>query len=393
MPLQSLFSQRLFQTMPRLLILLAASAVAEPQVLLREFQAWSVQHAKAYASDEQWQRAFSNYAENDKAITMFNADVTDPAEYDHTRFSDLSGKEFRGIYLPKVMYANEGRKDGELAEIASTDPPESIDWRNEGAVTPVKDQAACGSCWAESAVGNMESVWYLAHKDSLKEPMPLSVQQVLECDANDDACYGGYPKGAYQYVIKHGGLATMANYPYMEGGQAAKSVHDICLANQTFNETCGDGLCDDPPLTSWCDLTCSEKSKASFAKFSTWKALPTNEDQIAVYLAQNGPVSVGLDASGGVLGILFPWLQFYKKGVASPSRCQSKFDKIDHGVLLAGYGEDGGKKYWLVKNSWGSKWGEEGYFRLLRGEAKCGINLMATAAIADAGAFAGEIVV
>merc|ERR1719230_1043750 len=108
--------------------------------------------------------------------------------------------------------------------------PEAVDWRDHGAVTPVKDQSACGSCWAESAVGNIESRWFLARNASgLKAPVSLSVQQVIECDAHDDACYGGYPKGAYEYILEHGGLASEADYPYQVNGKT------ICLANQTYN--------------------------------------------------------------------------------------------------------------------------------------------------------------
>jgi len=297
------------------------------------------------------------------------------AEYGHTRFGDLHPWEFRHSHLPRSsMDAAEGLRGGERLDVADvpTDPPAAIDWRTEGAVTPVKDQASCGSCWAESAVSNIESAWYLSNKASMSAPVALSVEQVIECDAHDYACYGGYPKGAYQYTIEHGGLAADADYPYKVNG------HTICLANQTYNETCGDGICGDPPLTNSCDVRCSDTTHKAVAKISSWVALPSNEDQIASYLAAHGPVSIGIDASGGALGVLFPWLQFYKRGIANPGRCTST---IDHGVLMVGYGEEGGKKYWTVKNSWGAKWGEEGYFRLVRGLAKCGITTMATSAI------------
>merc|ERR1712048_656334 len=225
-----------------------------------------------------------------------------------------------------------------------------------------------------------ESLWYLANKDKMKEPVPLSVEQVVECDAHDYACYGGYPKGAYQYVHEHGGLASEADYPYLPGGKT------ICLANQTYNQTCGDGMCDDPPLTNSCDVKCSDSKHKSVARIAAWKALPTDEDQIADFLVQNGPVSVGINAKGGFFGEFFPWLQFYKHGVANPRGCnKSTYASIDHGVLLVGYGEDAGNKYWTIKNSWGSKWGEQGYFRLQRGEGTCAINLMATSAVVAVG--------
>jgi len=209
-------------------------------------------------------------------------------------------------------------------------------------------------------VSNIESVWFLHNRATMAGPMQLSVQQVIECDAHDNACYGGYPKGAYEYVIERGGLAAEVAYPYSVDG------HTICLANQTYNETCGDGICDDPPLTSSCDERCSDRAQAHplVARIASWA----------------GPVSVGLDASGGGMGVLFPWLQFYKRGVANPSRCTSR---IDHGVLVVGYGEEDGARYWIIKNSWGIKWGEAGYFRLIRGAGKCGVATMATTAVVE----------
>jgi hypothetical protein len=124
-------------------------------------------------------------------------------------------------------------------------------------------------------------------------------------------------------------------------------------------------MCDDPPLTNWCDITCEHKKHKKVAKIDGWASLPEDEDDIAKILAKHGPMSVAIDASGGGMGFLFPWLKSYKKGVANPKNCPE--DALDHAVLLVGFGEDSGQKYWLIKNSWGSKFGENGYFRLLRG--------------------------
>merc|ERR1711964_695873 len=171
----------------------------------------------------------------------------------------------------------------------------------------------------------------------------------------DYACCGGYPSHAMKYIKEAGGLAAEEIYPYVTEG-----IHTICLANQTFNKTCGDGMCDDPPLTSWCDLKCSDQKKPKVAKIQGFQSIPTDETAIAAYLAAQAPISVGLDAAG-TFGILFPWLQFYKSGVANLRFCGNK--TINHAVLLTGFGTDSGKPYWSVKNSWGVKWGEDGYFR------------------------------
>jgi len=339
--------------------------------LPKDFLDWATEHGKEYVTDSEWEKALAAYVENTQIIRDLNA-MQDGAEYGHTRFSDLTGTDFAKKHLPaKRMDPDAGKGGGELPEPMGP-PPVSFDWRSSGAVTPVKDQSSCGSCWAESAVENIESAWYLANKKTLSAPVPLSVQEIIECDAYADACYGGFPKDAYRWVIQAGGMTSEAEYPYQVNGAT------ICLANQTFNQTCGDGMCEDPPLTSWCDLTCSSKKHKNTAQISSWRALPTDEDQLASYLAEHGPISVGIDASGR-FGLLFPWLQFYKRGIANPRRCTTK--NIDHAVLLVGFGEESGTKYWIVKNSWGAKWGEAGYFRLQRGESKCGINQMATTAI------------
>lgn len=347
--------------------------IAFAQAASEDFEAWVAERGKIYTTVQELDQARANFLANDKIIEKMNSDADDRAEYGHTHFSDLTFAEFRRIYLPvKSMDPIEGKRGGEILDPAtlSLDTPSAFDWRSSGAVTPVKNQGSCGSCWAESAVGNIESLWYIANRNTTKAPIPLSVEQVIECDEHDNACYGGYQKGAFQYVIEHGGLDSEESYPYIIKN------HVICLANQTFNETCGDGMCSDPPLTSFCDLQCRDKAHTSVAKIASWMALPADEGHIAAYLVQHGPVSVGINAAGWI--ILWPWLQHYKKGIANPRWCS---DSIDHGVLLVGFGEENGMKYWIVKNSWGPKWGEAGYFRMIRGVGKCAVALMATSAI------------
>lgn len=368
--------------------LLGCGVMAVPTWLPNEFQQWAKEHGKQYRSQQAWRQALGNYMSNEEVIKSLNSDPDDDAEYGHTRFSDMSPQEFQAKVFPATMDSAKGKQGGiRAAAQAVMDLPSAVDWRAKGAVTPVKDQTSCGSCWAESAVGNIESQWFIANNATMKAPVPLSVEEVIECDAHDDACYGGFPRGAFQYVIENGGLGAEADYPYDVDGNT------ICLANQTFNETCGDGICDDPPLTNWCDATCSAKKHKNVAKISSWKALPEDEDQIAAQVATGGPVSIGIDASGGVVGILFPWLQFYKKGVAKPKRCTKT---VDHAVLIVGYGEDNGQKYWTVKNSWGAKWGEDGYFRLFRGASLCGVDTMATTSVvnqADMATHVSDVVV
>lgn len=353
--------------------LLALNVLAAPENLPQEFIDWAAAHGKTYRTDDDWTNAYKSFAANERFIQELRE--MDEAEYGHNIFGDLTPQQFNARFSSKPMDAQIGKLGGNSPEfLAEEDMPDAVDWRESGAVTPVKDQQSCGSCWAESAVGAVESAWYLANKETMKAPVTLSTEQVIECDSHDNACYGGFPSGAFQYIKEHG-IASEADYPYNV------EHHTICLANQTFNETCGDGMCDDPPLTNYCDLSCSAKGHQPVAHVTSWVALPTAEDQIAAYLFQHGPVSVCLDASGKV-GAIIPWLQFYKHGIADPSfRCT---DTVNHAVLLVGYGTEDGKQYWSLKNSWGEKWGESGYFRLIRGEGRCGMNTIATAPVAKA---------
>jgi cathepsin F len=339
-----------------------------------EFHAWTAEHGKSYGSEQEEQQAYETFMANERIIEALNAEPSDGAVYGHTRFSDLTPAQFRQQYLgvPEASASDsyEQCQGGGTVPVPEG-PPASFDWRSQGAVGPVRDQGSCGSCWAESAVANIEGQMFLA---TGKPVVSLSTEQVIECDAHDYGCYGGWPSGAYQHVLEAGGLASKQDYDYRFEGKT------VCLANQTFNETCGDGMCDDPPLTNWCDVTCEQAKHEKVAKISGWASLPEDEDQLAAVLSKQGPISVAIDASGGGLSsILAPWLQFYKSGVARPKKCTQT---LDHAVLLVGYGEDNGDKYWLIKNSWGEKFGEDGgFFRLHRGDGTCGVNTCATTAL------------
>jgi len=359
---------------------IAAKAMASDHVS-DAFDRWAAQYGKVYGDEAVKQKALSAYMKSEEYINRLNQDEEDGAEYGHNEFSDLTPEDFWRRVSSIPMKPEEGHRGGipaKVSEEVMLATPESFDWRSKNAVTPVKDQSNCGSCWAESAVENLESVWFLSQqkKGLLGDqtgPVALSTEQIIECDEYDYACYGGYPSHAMKYIKEAGGLSSEADYPY------DMNEHTICLANQTFNQTCGDGMCDDPPLTNFCDLKCSDSKKTKVAKIKDFTSLPTNETAIAAYLATQAPISVGLDASGK-FGILFPWLQYYKKGVANPRFCTN--NTIDHAVLLTGFGTDSGTAYWSIKNSWGAKWGEDGYFRLVKGVGKCGINSMAVSAIA-----------
>ncbi|KAF9591097.1 hypothetical protein IFM89_001441 [Coptis chinensis] len=214
--------------------------------------------------------------------------------------------------------------------------PSSMDWRKKGAVTPIKDQGQCGSCWAFSTVASMEGITQLTTGTLIS----LSEQELVDCDVNgeDQGCEGGLMDDAFDFIVQNHGLATEGTYPY-------KAI----------------------------DGTCDKKKEASHAANITGhEDVPANDEKALLKAVANQPIAVAIDAGGSDF-------QFYSSGVFT-GECGTQ---LDHGVTAVGYGTaSDGTKYWLVKNSWGTAWGENGYIRMQRdigaAEGICGIAMMAS---------------
>jgi C1A family cysteine protease len=252
--------------------------------------------------------------------------------------------EFKRLYLgyrPELGSLPMSRPVKHCAEDVS--PNADIDWRSHGAVTAVKDQGQCGSCWAFSAVESVESAWFLS-----KGTLPiLSPQQVVSCDTKtgDEGCNGGWPEWAYEYIEKAGGLTTEALYPYTSGtsGETGKCKVRLpapvaSISNFVFAT---------PP----CNDTCKNQDEATLLK-----------------TLSTGPVSICVDAQA--------W-SAYIGGIMSSS-CSSAYDNIDHCVQLVGYSGSGVTPYWIVRNSWNTNWGEDGFMYLKYGQNLCGLADQAT---------------
>eukprot|EP00931_Biecheleriopsis_adriatica_P078734 TRINITY_DN52156_c0_g1_i1.p1 TRINITY_DN52156_c0_g1~~TRINITY_DN52156_c0_g1_i1.p1 ORF type:complete len:491 (-),score=131.68 TRINITY_DN52156_c0_g1_i1:151-1572(-) len=289
-------------------------------------------HNKTYSSDSEWEARLALFVENLKTIYHVQQADEGNAHYSHlSPFADLSPEEFsqRHGLLAENFVADEN------VEILDTaDLPSSIDWVEKGAVNPVKNQGTCGSCWAFSTVANIEGAGFV----TTGKLVSLSEQELVDCDKNGDhGCQGGLPANAFQDMIKNSlGLELETKYPY-KGRNGA----------------------------------CAAQAPQEVAFIKGYKQISTDEDQIAAALVQHGPLSIGLNAGP---------MQWYMGGIAHPFKLLCNPKKIDHGVAIVGFGAEGSKKYWKIRNSWGTSWGEQGYYRIIRGVGACGMNSMVTTA-------------
>ncbi|KAM4617943.1 cathepsin F [Discoglossus pictus] len=289
---------------------------------------------KKYETAEEAAKRLRVFSENMKMAQKIQELDQGTAEYGVTKYSDLTEEEFRALYL-NPMLSTQTPHPMKPATVPKDPPPADWDWRDHGAVTEVKNQGMCGSCWAFSVTGNIEGQWFL-HKGSL---ISLSEQELVDCDKEDQACGGGLPSNAYDAIEKLGGLETEGDYSYQGHKQS-----------------------------------CSFSTDKVSVYINSSVEIPKDETQIAAWLAQNGPISIALNAFA---------MQFYRKGISHPFRILCNPWMIDHAVLLVGYGERDGKPFWAIKNSWGTDWGEQGYYYLYRGTGACGMNTMCSSAVVD----------
>jgi len=300
----------------------------------QQWTAWKTENHRLYGSAEEESRRFRNFMRNSKIVQALNKEyenVPDGARFGMTQFADLSKEEFAKLYLHPFDASSIKRDFLPATGTKLSDWPTSKDWVEDGAVTAVKNQGNCGSCWAFSVSGNAEGAYYVAHKE-----LPLlSEQQFVDCDHDcmqyqgqkvcDSGCNGGLMPNAMTYAIREG-VDTETEYPY----------------------TGTEGTC--------------KHTAAGKYKFSSWKAVNGTETEMVAALNTYGPLSIGVDAT--------MW-QFYLGGVFSLPCGKS----LNHGVLLVGYGvTDKQKEFWKIKNSWGKTWGEKGYIRLVREKDKCGVD-------------------
>ncbi|EGC30167.1 hypothetical protein DICPUDRAFT_41833 [Dictyostelium purpureum] len=310
------------------------------------FHHWTKQNGKIYETSEEFEKRFSNFKTNLKKIENLNNLHKGKASFGMNKYSDLSEEEFSNFYLMKNF---KGKPEEERDYIKKPENPSSnliggylntddglkamyqVDWRNKGLVTPVKDQGQCGSCYIFSATEQIESEYIRAgHKAIL-----LSEQQSVDCDTMDGGCGGGDPANVYNYIISAGGVSTEKDYPY----------------------TAQDG-------------TCFNTTRAVSITGFQYVTQNSDEDTLITTIANHGPVSICVDAS--------TW-QSYTGGIITTG-CEQN---IDHCVQVVGLDIDKTDPsnpipYYIIRNSWGTSWGDKGYIYVAQGSNLCGITYEST---------------
>jgi len=316
--------------------LLAVSAMAFTDFQYETlFRKWKAVHGKVYHKEEINMR-FLTFKANLDFVAKFNAE-----KHSFTlavnQFADMSQEEFRVKYLGYKSHNDKKRVKNVRATPLNVSDPDAVDWRNQGAVTPVKNQGQCGSCWSFATTGAIEGAWAIA----TGQLVSLSEQQLVDCSSAEGnaGCGGGQADQGFQFVIQNGGICAEDAYPY----------------------TGAQGTCRECPAV------------ATISSFSDVAA--NSESDLQAASAQQ-PVAVAIEADQQVF-------QFYSSGVLDDPSCGTN---LDHAVLLVGYGTDttAGKDFWLVKNSWGAAWGLGGYIQIVRNvgpdgaASQCGIAMDAS---------------
>ncbi|KAL6317330.1 hypothetical protein AAG906_030083 [Vitis piasezkii] len=298
------------------------------------FESWMSKHGKSYRSFEEKLHRFEVFQDNLKHIDETNKKVSS-YWLGLNEFADLSHEEFKRKYLGlKIELPKRRDSPEEFSYKDVADLPKSVDWRKKGAVAHVKNQGACGSCWAFSTVAAVEGINQIVTGNLTA----LSEQELIDCDKPfNNGCNGGLMDYAFAFIISNGGLRKEEDYPYvMEEG------------------TCGE-----------------KKEELEVVTISGYHDVPEDNEQSFLKALANQPLSVAIEASSR-------GFQFYSGGIFN-GHCGTE---LDHGVAAVGYGTSKGVDYITVKNSWGPKWGEKGYIRMKRNIGKpegiCGIYKMAS---------------
>jgi cysteine peptidase B len=320
-----------------LVLALVACQTDLDSLIFQQFQKFIKKYQKKYESINEFLARYEVFRKNvmdtfKEENSLYRTGIT--------KFSDLTKQEFAKIYLnlnyDALAMAN---FDPTIVKVSNA-APDAYDWRDYGRVSPVKDQASCGSCWAFSTIANLEGLYY-AKKGVMKT---FSEQMLVDCDTSDSGCNGGLMQYAFTWLKKNG-IMLDSDYPYT-------GTKGTCKSDKS----------------KYVDMSVTGYKKLG-SSWSTWSAV--DEDEIKEFLYETGPLAIALNADP---------LQTYTSGILDLTSTKCPSSGINHAVTLVGYGTENNVAYWIVKNSWGTAWGEKGYFRIRRGNGTCGVNCYITTA-------------
>jgi len=311
-----------------LALAVAINAVPLEQAQWNDFKA---KFGKTYATQQEESARFGIFVQNLGIIEQHNEDFKagkHTFELGVNKFADMTAQEFGAIV--NGFKGQKAKNPSVPIYQAVGDIPASVDWRTQGYVTEVKDQGQCGSCWSFSATGSLEG----QHFKSKGQLISLSEQNLVDCSwkQGNEGCNGGWMDQAFTYIQSNNGVDTEQSYPYQaKNGKCRFNATNIGATDVGFT-----------------DIKTGDESDLTNA------------------IANVGPISVAIDAS-------HPSFQLYKQGVYYEPKCSTT--QLDHGVLAVGYGaESDGTQYYIVKNSWGASWGDQGYLLMSRNKNNnCGI--------------------
>jgi len=329
-----LVGNHLITTMMLLIALFASLLVlcTSHAVVDEAWEAYKLEYGKVYTAEEDVIK-YATWQNNMAAINLHNSQFGNTYTQGMSQFTDMTDEEFKagpwtGLRIPEEYLNGTEQAPGRF--LPSNAPlPNAVDWRSQGLVTPIKNQGQCGSCYSFSATGALEGAWK-RHTGNL---ISLSESQIVDCSGKygNYGCQGGWYMAAWKYIRDVGGSACESKYPYVASkGWCRWNTGMRCATVSSYHDTA-----------------------------------PGSEADLTAALAEVGPVSVAIDATRS-------GFRSYRTGVFYDPYCSSS--ALDHAVLAVGYGSEGGMDYYLVKNSWGTWWGDQGYIKMARNRNNhCGI--------------------